>query len=129
PGDHQPRRGERDDEPIRSDDVDGRGRRLTSAIDAGHPFPRDASFVAAGLSRERYPVLSRNHQPAILGRMLDNRWAMLAVIFIARTAMGLMFQSVAAVGPLVIDDLHLTYSQFGLLLGLFMLPGGIMALP
>lgn len=61
--------------------------------------------------------------------MLDNRWAMLAVVFLTRTTMGLMFQSLAAIGPLVIRDLHLTYSQFGILLGLFMLPGGIMALP
>jgi hypothetical protein len=39
-------------------------------------------------------------EPAILFvAMLENRWAMLAVIFITRTAMGLMFQSLAAVGP------------------------------
>jgi predicted MFS family arabinose efflux permease len=61
--------------------------------------------------------------------MLQNRWAMLAVVFVSRTAMGLMFQSIAAVGPLLLDDLRLTYAQFGLLLGLFMLPGGVMSLP
>lgn len=61
--------------------------------------------------------------------MLDNRWAMLAVIFLARTAMGLMYQSLAAVGPYVIDDLRISYLDYSLLLGLFLLPGGIMALP
>ena len=54
---------------------------------------------------------------------------MLAVIFITRTAMGLMFQSLAAVGPFLIDDLRLTYFHYSLLLGLFLLPGGVMALP
>jgi len=61
--------------------------------------------------------------------MLENRWAMLAVIFISRTAMGLMYQSLAAVGPFVVDDLRLTYFHYSLLLGLFLLPGGVMALP
>ena len=61
--------------------------------------------------------------------MLENRWAMLAVIFITRTAMGLMYQSLAAVGPFLIDDLRLTYFDYSLLLGLFLLPGGVMALP
>ena len=61
--------------------------------------------------------------------MLENRWAMLAVIFITRTAMGLMFQSLAAVGSFLIDDLRLTYFHYSLLLGLFLLPGGVMALP
>ncbi len=61
--------------------------------------------------------------------MFENRWAMLAVIFITRTAMGLMYQSLAAVGPFLIDDLRLTYFHYSLLLGLFLLPGGAMALP
>ena len=61
--------------------------------------------------------------------MLENRWAMLAVIFLTRTAMGLMYQSLAAVGPFLIDDLRLTYFHYSLLLGLFLLPGGVMALP
>ena len=61
--------------------------------------------------------------------MLENRWAMLAVIFLTRTAMGLMYQSLAAVGPFLIEDLHLTYFHYSLLLGLFLLPGGVMALP
>jgi predicted MFS family arabinose efflux permease len=61
--------------------------------------------------------------------MLATRWAMLAVIFLARTAMGLMYQSLAAVGPLLIDDLRLTYLHYSILLGLFLLPGAIMALP
>ncbi len=61
--------------------------------------------------------------------MSENRWAMLGVIFLARTAMGMMYQSLAAVGPFVIEDLALTYFQYSLLLGLFLLPGGVMALP
>src|SRR5215510_5552094 len=64
-----------------------------------------------------------------LDAMLENRWAMLAVVFISRTAMGLMYQSLAAVGAFVVEDLGLTYFQYSLLLGLFLLPGGVMALP
>src|SRR5262250_2923371 len=61
--------------------------------------------------------------------MFESRWVMLAVVFLTRTAMGLMFQSLAAVGPLMVEDLRLTYSGYSLLFALFMLPGAVMALP
>jgi MFS family permease len=60
---------------------------------------------------------------------MGNRWLALALVFVTRTSMGFQFQSVAAVAPLMIADLGLTYAQFGWLLGLYLLPGAIVALP
>jgi MFS family permease len=54
---------------------------------------------------------------------------MLAVLFAARTAMGFQYQSVASVSPLLMDDLGFDYAQFGVLLGLYLLPGIALALP
>ena len=35
----------------------------------------------------------------------QNRWAVLALVVVARTAMGLQFQSIVAMGPLLVGDL------------------------
>jgi predicted MFS family arabinose efflux permease len=60
---------------------------------------------------------------------MDKRWVMLAVLFAARTAMGFQYQSVASVSPLLMADLGFDYAQFGVLLGLYLLPGIALALP
>jgi predicted MFS family arabinose efflux permease len=54
---------------------------------------------------------------------------MLAVLFVARTAMALQFQTVASTGPFLIDALAIDYASLGLLIGLYMLPGVVIALP
>src|SRR5258708_9880950 len=59
----------------------------------------------------------------------NHRWLMLAVIFLTRTSMGFQFQSIAALTPFLVPAFELTYAQVGLLMGLFMLPGVIIALP
>ena len=67
-----------------------------------------------------------------LGReivVIENRWVMLAVLFVARTAMALQFQTVASTGPFLIDGLAIDYASLGLLIGLYMLPGIVIALP
>jgi len=61
--------------------------------------------------------------------MLESRWAMLAVVFLIRTSMGFMFQAVASVAPLLVAEFGLTFGQIGLLMGLFLLPGVVIALP
>ena len=58
-----------------------------------------------------------------------NRWVALAIIFVTRTSMGFQFQAVAAVAPLMVADLGLTWVQLGSLIGLYMLPGAVFALP
>src|SRR5215510_11525999 len=60
---------------------------------------------------------------------MANRWVALAIVFVTRTSMGFQFQAVAAVAPLMVADLGLTWVQLGSLIGLYMLPGAIFALP
>ena len=60
---------------------------------------------------------------------MTNRWAVLAILCLARLSMGLHLQVVAAVAPFLVADLGLTYAEIGLLIGLFMLPGVFLALP
>jgi predicted MFS family arabinose efflux permease len=61
--------------------------------------------------------------------MARNRWFMLALLFLARTAMGLQFQTVGSVGPILVDALAVEYAAIGTLIGLYLLPGVFMALP
>ena len=58
-----------------------------------------------------------------------NRWFILGILVLARTAVGFQFQSVAAVGPLLIDELSIDYTTLGLVFGLYMLPGIVIAFP
>jgi len=60
---------------------------------------------------------------------MTNRWMVLALVFLTRTSMGFQFQSVASVAPLMLADLGLSYAQLGTLIGLYMLPGAVFALP
>lgn len=57
------------------------------------------------------------------------RWQMLFVLFLARTAMAYQFQTVASDGPFLIDSLGIGFAQLGTLIGLYMLPGIVIALP
>ena len=49
--------------------------------------------------------------------------------FLTRLSMGIQFQSIASVAPLLISDLHIGYGQVGWLMGLFMLPGAASRTP
>ena len=60
---------------------------------------------------------------------MANRWVALAIVFVTRTSMGFQFQAVAAVAPLLVTDLRLTWVQIGSLIGIYMLPGAVFALP
>jgi MFS family permease len=57
------------------------------------------------------------------------RWAMLVVIFLTRTSMGFQFQSIAALTSFLVPAFALSYAEVGLLMGLFMLPGVVIAVP
>ena len=61
--------------------------------------------------------------------MLVNRWTILGVLSIARIAMGFQFQSIASVSQSLVDDMGISYGQIGTLIGLYMLPGVVIALP
>ena len=56
-------------------------------------------------------------------------WRCLGALTLARAAMGFQFQSIAAVAPLVGDGLGIDKTQLGWLIGLYLLPGVVFALP
>ena len=60
---------------------------------------------------------------------IHKRWLMLAVLFLARTAVAFQFQTVASVRPFLMDALAIDFAAFGLLIGLYLLPGVVIALP
>lgn len=56
------------------------------------------------------------------------RWIILGVLFLARGTMAFQFQSVAALSPQLIDELAITLADIGLLIGLYLGPGVVVAL-
>jgi MFS family permease len=60
---------------------------------------------------------------------MEQRWKSLAALTVARAAMGFQFQTVAALAPLVQHDLGLDKAQLGWLIGVYLLPGAVVALP
>lgn len=61
--------------------------------------------------------------------MPERRWIILGVLFAARAATGFQFQSIGSATNLLITDLAIGYSQIGMLLGAYLLPGVIVAFP
>src|SRR6266511_1267646 len=61
--------------------------------------------------------------------VIHDRWLMLFVLFVARTEMAYQFQTVAAIGPLLVEAWRIDFTLLGTLIGLYMLPGVIFALP
>ncbi len=61
--------------------------------------------------------------------MRENRWLVLAILFLARTAMACQFQTIGSLGPILVDALGIEYARLGTLIGLYMLPGIVIALP
>jgi MFS family permease len=56
-------------------------------------------------------------------------WAILASLALGRIAFGYQFQTVATLGPDLVPLFHLTYAEFGALIGSYMLLGAFVALP
>jgi MFS family permease len=54
---------------------------------------------------------------------------MLAVLFLSRTAVGFQFQSVASSAVALVYSLSIGYTEVGILIGLYMLPGMVIAFP
>jgi cyanate permease len=57
------------------------------------------------------------------------RWVVLAVLTAARASMAFQFQSLASVAPILVRDLGLGFADVGFLVGLYMLPGVVLAIP
>ncbi|MFW5834756.1 MAG: CynX/NimT family MFS transporter [Pseudomonadota bacterium] len=60
---------------------------------------------------------------------MTNPWVMLAILFFARTSTGYSFQSIGSAGPVIAASLGIDFALVGTLIGLFMLPGMVLALP
>ena len=60
---------------------------------------------------------------------MRNRWTILAVLFLARTAMGFQFQSIGALSPLIGESYALSLANIGFLIGLYLAPGVVVAIP
>ncbi len=63
------------------------------------------------------------------GPLVPLRWVMLLVLFLVRLAMGYQFQSVASVSSHLVNDLGFSYAEIGTLIGFFLLPGILIAIP
>lgn len=57
------------------------------------------------------------------------RWRILGLLFFARIALGFQFQTIASVGDGLVVAFGMDYAGVGLLVGLFMAPGLVLALP
>ena len=57
------------------------------------------------------------------------RWAILALLFAARVGLGLQFQTLGSVADPLAKSLGLSFTEIGSLIGLFMMPGLVLAIP
>lgn len=57
------------------------------------------------------------------------RWKILALCLIAGVALGFQFQTLASIGDPLAKDLHLSFTEIGNLIGLFMVPGLVLSIP
>lgn len=69
-----------------------------------------------------------SHASNGVGRM-SNRWLILAVLFFARLTMAFQFQSIGALSPLIVEGYGVGLADVGLLIGLYLAPGVIVAIP
>ena len=60
---------------------------------------------------------------------MPTRWLMLFVVFVVRLAMGFQFQSVASSADQLMSVFGFSYAEIGLLIGLFLVPGIVIAIP
>ena len=56
-------------------------------------------------------------------------WRMLLILFLVRLAMGYEFQTIASSSGQLVDQFGLTYAEIGALIGFFLLPGIVVAVP
>jgi len=70
-------------------------------------------------------------KPARAARADDgrSRWIVLAMLFVCRSGLGLQFQTVGSIGEELSAEYAFSHTQIGTLIGMFMLPGMLVALP
>jgi predicted MFS family arabinose efflux permease len=57
------------------------------------------------------------------------RWWVIALLFACRTGLGFQFQTLGSNSGVLVSELRFSYTQVGTLIGLFMLPGWVLAIP
>lgn len=57
------------------------------------------------------------------------RWKILAIVFLARSGLGVQFQTLGSTGVVIQAKLNINLGEFGLLVGLFMLAGIFLSFP
>ena len=60
---------------------------------------------------------------------MSGRWQVLALLFSVRMTMAFQFQAIAALSPLVMRDFSIDIADIGLLIGLYLSPGIVLAYP
>ncbi|MGI9373233.1 MAG: MFS transporter [Hyphomicrobiales bacterium] len=60
---------------------------------------------------------------------MQNRWSVLSLLFVIRVTMAFQFQAVAAMSPLFMESFGVNLADIGLLIGLYLAPGIIIAMP
>jgi len=60
---------------------------------------------------------------------MQNRWVVLALLFLVRAAMGVQFQSVPALSVLYVDQYLIDLATLGFLVALYLTPGIFIAIP
>ncbi len=60
---------------------------------------------------------------------MQNRWAVLALLFTVRLAMGFQFQAVGAVSPIYMREFGVALADIGLMISLYHAPGIVFAVP
>src|SRR5215831_4337994 len=60
---------------------------------------------------------------------MSRPWNILALLFAVRTAMAFQFEAVAALAPMLMDEFGVSVADIGFLIGLYMAPGVVLALP
>ena len=65
----------------------------------------------------------------IIAPAARTRWLILAMLFACRTGLGFQFQTLGSVSGSLVAQLGFSYAEIGTLIGFFMLPGLVLALP
>ncbi len=60
---------------------------------------------------------------------MSSRWSVLALLFSLRVTMAVQFQAVGALSPFLMDSYGIGLADTGLLIGLYLSPGMIFAMP
>ncbi len=60
---------------------------------------------------------------------MSRRWGLIAALSLARIGFGFQFQTLASLGPELVREFGLDYAALGTLIGLYMAPGILVALP